>query len=247
MSAASQQRALAAEAVSVRFGGVQVLDSVRIAVPAGHITGLIGPNGAGKTTLINVLSGFQQASGTVTLNGRPVQGGKPHLFARRGIARTFQGGRLFGKMSVFENVFVAALGSESSGARAKERAHALLAHFGLQHRASEYARQIPYGEERLLSIARSLARQPAYLLLDEPAAGLNEAETLALASSLRGIPRQFGCGVLIVEHNMDLIMSSCSRIWVLARGRNLTEGTPESVRQDERVVAEYLGGAHAAA
>ena len=230
--------------VGVSFGGLRVLDSVSLVVPAGTITGLIGPNGAGKTTLINVLSGFQPAEGDVRLDDTRIHAHTPHQFARAGIGRTFQGGRLFGKMSVFENVFVAALVHGASYRAAQVLAQELLAHFNLGHRAADYAASIPYGEERLLSIARSLACQPRYLLLDEPAAGLNEAETTALAKSLRAIPQQFGCGVLVVEHNMDLIMSSCTHIWVLSRGRNLAQGAPEKVRRDPAVMAEYLGGTH---
>lgn len=235
---------LQAIGVRVSFGGLRVLDGASLVVPPRAITGLIGPNGAGKTTLINVLSGFQPAEGEVLLDGRPIQAHTPHQFARVGIGRTFQGGRLFGKMSVFENVFVAALAHGGSYRSAQTRAQALLAHFKLEHRAAEYAASIPYGEERLLSIARSLACEPKYLLLDEPAAGLNEAETLALARSLRAIPQQFGCGVLVVEHNMDLIMNSCTYIWVLSRGRNLAQGAPDKVRRDPTVISEYLGGVH---
>jgi branched-chain amino acid transport system ATP-binding protein len=233
---------LAATGVSVRVGGVQILEDVDIDVPFGSITGLIGPNGAGKTTLINVLSGFQSKSaGAIAVDNHDVTTLKPEELAWRGISRTFQGGRLFGKMTVFENVLAAALHAPASRKQSCDTAWQLLSDFGLTHRSDQYADEIPYGQERLLAIARCLARRPRYLLLDEPAAGLNEAETENLIHVLADLPRIFGCGLLVIEHNMDLIMRISNEVQVLARGKTLVRGKTDAVRRDERVIAEYLG------
>jgi branched-chain amino acid transport system ATP-binding protein len=158
-----------------------------------------------------------------------------------GLSRTFQGGRLFERMTVFENVLAASLLTGVNRAEAAKRANSLLDQFDLLHRSSTMASELPYGEERLLSIARSLASQPTFLLLDEPAAGLNENETHRLKEKLGRIPGEFGCGMLIVEHDMDLIMGICENVWVLANGKNLAHGLPEAVSSDKNVIREYLG------
>ena len=208
----------------------------------GEILGLIGPNGAGKTTLVNVLSGFQRPeAGDLVLDGRNVSGRPPRKFARLGVARTFQTGRLFGKLSVLENVELGALGLKTSARTARERSWTLLARLGLAAKAHLPAGSLPYGEQRLLGVLRALSTEPTFLLLDEPAAGLNEAETANLLAVIGAVRDDFGCGVLVIEHDMRLIMGVSERIQVLDHGRFLCVGTPEEVRRDPAVIEAYLG------
>ncbi|MEA2257126.1 MAG: branched-chain amino acid transport system ATP-binding protein, partial [Solirubrobacteraceae bacterium] len=179
--------------------------------------------------------------GRVTVDGRDVTGAAPERFARSGVGRTFQAVRLFGKLTVRENVEVAALASGQRRGVARERAARLLDEFGLTSRADDAAASLPYGEERRLALARSLGATPDFLLLDEPAAGLNEAETDRLTHAIAEIPERYDCGVLVVEHDMRLIMGLSHRIHVLAHGRTIAIGSPEQVRNDPVVVESYLG------
>ncbi|MEA2249891.1 MAG: branched-chain amino acid transport system ATP-binding protein [Solirubrobacteraceae bacterium] len=228
--------------VSVAFSGVPALEDIDLELSRGEILGLIGPNGAGKTTLINVASGYAEPQhGRVTVDGRDVTGAAPERFARSGVGRTFQAVRLFGKLTVRENVEVAALASGQRRGVARERAARLLEEFGLTSRADDAAASLPYGEERRLALARSLGATPDFLLLDEPAAGLNESETDRLTHAIAEIPERYDCGVLVVEHDMRLIMGLSHRIHVLAHGRTIAIGSPEQVRNDPVVVESYLG------
>ncbi len=212
----------------------------------GEILGLIGPNGSGKTTLINVVSGLLPAtSGRVIANGVVVSGRRPHEVARAGIARTFQSVRLFRGLTVRENVEVAALGAGAGRVEARRRADELLAEFGLEPWSDVLAGTLPYGRERSLEMARALATGAAFLLLDEPAAGLDEAEGDALLGVLAGIPASRGCGVLVIDHDMRLIMRLCKRLHVLAYGRTIAEGTAEEIRRSPAVIKAYLGSAGA--
>jgi branched-chain amino acid transport system ATP-binding protein len=208
------------------------------------VVGLIGPNGAGKTTLVNVLTGFDfPSSGSVELSGRDVTGWTPYRRGRAGLARTFQHSRAFSALSVRENVEVAALGSGARPKEARRRAGELLALLALDARAEQPAGSLAHGDERRLGVARALATRPRFLLLDEPAAGLPEAEVPEFAAVVRSVRDDHEAGVLLIDHNMALVMSVCDRIQVLDQGRTLAEGTPAEVRGNLDVTAAYLGEA----
>jgi branched-chain amino acid transport system ATP-binding protein len=233
---------LATHEISVSFDGVVALSSVSLRLARGEILGLIGPNGAGKTTLLNVLSGFQRpSSGTVTCGGRPLTAKPPAMFARSGVSRTFQNVRVFPALTVLENVELGALGQGVGRREARKRAWTLLETFGLTPQAQLPALSLPYGQERMLGIARALAQVPAFLLLDEPAAGLNSAESAELVARISNVQKEHGCGVLVVEHDMHLIMALSERIHVLDYGRTIAEGSPTEVRSDPTVIAAYFG------
>jgi branched-chain amino acid transport system ATP-binding protein len=209
-----------------------------------EVVGLIGPNGAGKTTLVNVLSGFDfPTTGSVELEGREVTSWSPHRRGRVGLARTFQHSRSFGALSVRENVEVAALGSGARVRQARRRADELLELLGLTDRVHRPAGTLAHGDERKLGVARALATEPRYLLMDEPAAGLPEAEVPDFAAVVRSVRDDHGAGVLLIDHNMALIMDVCDRIQVLDQGRTLAEGTPTEIRRNLDVAAAYLGEA----
>jgi branched-chain amino acid transport system ATP-binding protein len=234
--------ALVAEGVSVRFGGLSAIDGVSFTLEPGEILGLIGPNGAGKTTLVNVLSGFQRPSaGEVRLEERRIVGAAPDAFARAGVARTFQAVRLFKRLSVSENLEVSLVANGLSRRRARERASALLAEFSLGDRGRMPAATLTYGEERKVGIARALALEPSYLLLDEPAAGMAAAEVEDLRRAIVRVRAAYGCGILVVEHNMALIFALCDRIHVLGSGRTLAIGSPEEISANATVREAYLG------
>jgi ABC-type branched-subunit amino acid transport system ATPase component len=238
---------LTAEGVDVSFAGVRALAGVDLDLREGEILGLIGPNGAGKTTLVNVLTGYQRpSSGRVDLAGRDVTRWAPERRAKHGLARTFQAVRLFGRLTAAENVEVAAVATGTRSQSARARARDILATMGLSHRADAPASSLPLGEERLLGIARALATAPRWLLLDEPAAGLNEEEGDRLFESLLAVRQREGCGLLVIEHDMRLIMRLCERIQVLESGRTISVGTPEETRTDERVLQAYLGSSRGA-
>ena len=247
---------LAVERLERAFGGVRAVDGASFEVRAGEIHGLIGPNGAGKTTAINVISGLlSPTGGAVRLSGREIQALPPHRIAALGVARTFQNIRLFQDLSARDNVLVgehlvrkASLAArllvlpssraEERGARA--RAGELLERIGLSERARERARNLSYGEQRRVEIARALAAEPRLLLLDEPTAGMNPVEVQAVAALIRSVAAE-GRSVLLIEHNVKLVMDVCDRITVLDFGKVIAEGTPAAVAKDPAVIAAYLG------
>ncbi|WP_329179881.1 MULTISPECIES: ABC transporter ATP-binding protein [unclassified Streptomyces] len=246
---------LQASGVIMRFGGLTAVRDVDLTVNTGEIVGLIGPNGAGKTTFFNCLTGlYVPTEGTVRFRGA-VLPPKPHLVTKAGIARTFQNIRLFANMTVLENVLVgrhtrtkegllSALirgpGYHRAEARSRARAMELLEFTGLAAKADHLARNLPYGEQRKLEIARALASEPGLLLLDEPTAGMNPQETRATEDLVFAV-RDQGIAVLVIEHDMRFIFNLCDRVAVLVQGEMLVEGTSEVVQQDERVIAAYLG------
>lgn len=233
---------LRADAVTVRFDGVTALSEVSLRLGIGEILGLIGPNGAGKTTLINVLSGFQRpSSGTVGLDDEAITRYSPQRRARRGIVRTFQSVRLFEGLPVYDNVALGATGVGMKSNAAEDAAWQALDTVGLADKADELPTSLPHGSERLVGIARAIAAQPSFLLLDEPAAGLNDAETDELLATLTSLRRKLGIGLLIVEHNMRVIMSVCDRIQTLDRGQTLAVGSPEEIQSNHEVRESYLG------
>jgi len=233
---------LRALGVSRSFEGVQALVGVELELAADEVLGLIGPNGAGKTTLVNLLTGFDlPSSGRIELAGTDITRWPPYRRGRAGLARTFQHGRLFRGLTVRENVEVAALGSGASPREARRRAEELLPLLGLEARAEEDATVLPHGEERRLGVARALALRPRFVLMDEPAAGLHEAEIPAFAAVVRSVRDDHGSGVLLIDHNVALIMEVCDRVHVLDRGRTLAVGTPEEIRRNFDVATAYLG------
>jgi len=233
---------LRASSVSRAFEGVQALRGVSLELARGEVLGLIGPNGAGKSTLVNVLSGFDRPDeGTVELAGQDVTGWPPHRRGRRGLARTFQHAHAFRGLSVRENVEVAALGVGASPREAARRAGELLGRLGLDRYADAPASSLSHGDERRLGVARALATRPSFVLLDEPAAGLPEAEVPDFAALVRSIAADHDAGVLLIDHNMALIMETCERIEVLDQGTVLAEGTPAEIRANLDVAAAYLG------
>jgi branched-chain amino acid transport system ATP-binding protein len=233
---------LRAAAVSRAFEGVQALRGVTLELHRHEVVGLIGPNGAGKSTLVNVLTGFDfPDEGSVELEGRDVTRWRPHRRGRAGLARTFQHSRSFKALSVRENVEVAALGVGARPREARRRADGLLESLRLRVYADAPAGVLPHGDERRLGVARALATEPRYVLMDEPAAGLPEAEVPAFAEVVRSVRDEHDAGVLLIDHNMALIMGVCDRIQVLDQGRTLAEGTPGEIRGNIDVAAAYLG------
>ena len=246
---------LEARDVTMRFGGLTAVRSVDFTVNAGELVGLIGPTGAGKTTFFNCLTGlYVPTEGTVSYKGT-VLPPKPHLVTQAGIARTFQNIRLFANMTVLENVLVgrhtrtkeglwSALlrgpGFKKAERASEERAMELLEFIGLDHKRDHLARNLPYGEQRKLEIARAMASEPGLLLLDEPTAGMNPQETRATEELVFAI-RDKGIAVLLIEHDMRFVFNLSDRVAVLVQGEKLVEGTPDVVQADERVVAAYLG------
>jgi len=246
--------------VNKRFGGLQALTDVGIRIERGQIYGLIGPNGAGKTTFFNVITGlYQPDSGSFALAGKPYSPSAPHEVARAGIARTFQNIRLFGEMSALENVMVGRhvrtrqglLGAVLRHRAAREeeaairrRAQELLDFVGIGAHAQRTAKFLSYGDQRRLEIARALATDPLLLALDEPAAGMNATEKLALRELLVKIKND-GKTVLLIEHDVKLMMGLCDRITVLEYGKQIAEGTPGEIQKNPAVIKAYLGGAHA--
>jgi branched-chain amino acid transport system ATP-binding protein len=238
--------------VTRRFGGLTAVDNVTASVEKGELVGLIGPNGAGKTTLFNLISGFTPVSeGEVRFKGERITGLKPYDVARRGMGRTFQNLRIFPNMSVFDNVSVGAIGSLGAGlgsaffgkrssAAISERTNAALSAVGLLADAEALAANISYGKRKYLEIARALAMNPDLLILDEPAAGLNNSETKGLADFIRKLHAD-GVTVLLVEHDMALVMSICQRVIVLASGRKIADAPPAIVKTDRAVLEAYLG------
>jgi branched-chain amino acid transport system ATP-binding protein len=233
---------LRAASVSRRFQGVRALEAVTLELHRHEVVGLIGPNGAGKTTLVNVLTGYDLPSaGTVELEGADVTDWPAYRRARAGLARTFQHGHLYRGLSVRENVEVSALGVGATAKEARLVAEELLAMLGLAPRADEPAAILPHGEERRLGVARALATGPRFVLMDEPAAGLYEAEVAEFAAVVRRVRDERDAGVLLIDHNVGLILDVCDRIHVLDEGRTLAEGTPAEIRANRDVAGAYLG------
>ena len=242
--------------VSRHFGGLRALSGVNMQVPAGQVTGLIGPNGAGKTTLINNISGLDHStSGTITFDGQRIDQTPPHIINRLGIARTYQNIRLFGEMTTRENLLIGQHGRGeatlagslvfSPGFRAEERlfeerADALLERFNLTHTADYPARNLPYGDQRRLEMARALASDPKMVLLDEPTAGMNPRETHELGEQIIRL-RDEGLTVLVIEHDMNLISQVCDSVYVLSFGQIIASGETSVVKRDPVVIEAYLG------
>ena len=234
---------LRASAVSRSFEGVQALQDVNLELHSREVVGLVGPNGAGKSTLVNVLTGFDLPnSGTVELRDRDITGWSAHRRARSGLIRTFQHSRSLRGLSVRENVEIAALGVGVRLREARRRAGELLELLGLTDLADARAGALAQGDERRLGVARALVTEPAFVLMDEPAAGLTEAEVPDLAAVVRSVRDDHGAGVLLIDHNVTLILDVCDRIHVLDQGRTLAEGTPEEIRENIDVANAYLGG-----
>ncbi|MGA0570039.1 ABC transporter ATP-binding protein [Variovorax sp. VNK109] len=250
---------LEVNAISKEFRGLKAIDDVSFDVPKGSITSLIGPNGAGKTTLINVITGvLAPTHGSVRLNDAALNGKRPHAIARSGVGRTFQTVRLFNGLTVQENLeigqfkdlvrrgsFLSAIANTVSpmflgDATGRARAQELMAMFDLTHLANEIATDLPYGTQRRVEIARALMGSPKLLLLDEPAAGMNEAETAKLVEDVRAI-RASGVTVFLVEHDMSMVMSVSDKVVVLNFGKKIAEGSPEVVQKDPEVILSYLG------
>ncbi|WP_164512872.1 ABC transporter ATP-binding protein [Leucobacter chromiireducens] len=222
---------------------MQALRDVTIDIPRGRVTGLIGANGAGKSTLVNILTGYDRPdSGSVTGDGADLTRMRPERRARRGVARTFQHGHLFGGCTVLENVEVTAIACGAPRARARALARELLGELQLGEWMLHDADRLPHGVERRLGVARALATQPGYVLLDEPAAGLNDGEAEHLRGTMRAVAAR-NVGVLLIDHNMPLVFSSCDHIFVLGAGQNVLDGPPEEVRADARLASSYLGSA----
>jgi branched-chain amino acid transport system ATP-binding protein len=256
MHAAEGEILLQTTDLTVRFGGLVALDSVTFDIRRGEILGLIGPNGAGKTTCFNAITGvYRASSGLVEFDGAPLGRIKRYQITRRGIARTFQNIRLWGEMSALENVVVGTDARHKTSVPgaifrvprhrreehdAIERAVALLEFVGIGHRAEEKAKNLPYGDQRRLEIARALATEPKLLCLDEPAAGFNASEKASLMDLIRKI-RDDGYTVLLIEHDMRLVMGVTDRIVVLEFGRKIAEGLPSEIRENPAVIAAYLG------
>jgi branched-chain amino acid transport system ATP-binding protein len=234
---------LRASSVSRSFAGVRALQDVTLELHRHEVVGLIGPNGAGKSTLVNVLTGFDApTAGEVELDGRRITAWSSHRRARAGVVRTFQQSRSFRSLSVRENVEVAALGIGIGSRKAKRRADELLELLGLADQADRPAATLAHGDERRLGVARVLATDPVFALLDEPAAGLPEAEVPEFAEVVRSVRNEHRSGVLLIDHNMALMMGVCDRIHVLDQGRTLAAGTPDEIRGNLDVAAAYLGG-----
>jgi branched-chain amino acid transport system ATP-binding protein len=234
--------ALRAAGVSRAFEGVQALRDVTLELHRHEVVGLIGPNGAGKSTLVNVLTGFDfPDEGVVELEGRNVTRWRPDRRGRAGLARTFQHSRSFRGLSVRENVEVAALGVGASPREARRRADGVLRSLRLVPYSEAPAGSLPHGDERRLGVARALATRPRFVLMDEPAAGLPEAEVPAFAEVVRSVRDEHDAGVLLIDHNMALIMDVCDRVQVLDQGRTLAEGSPGEIRGNLDVAAAYLG------
>lgn len=243
--------------VSIKFGGLKAVSDFDIHIESGELIGLIGPNGAGKTTAFNLLTGvYEPTEGSIDFDGKSIVGMKPYEITQRGIARTFQNIRLFSELSVLDNVKIAYHSHVKYGLletvlrtgryygeeeEITKRSLELLKIFHLDDKAYEAAKNLPYGDQRRLEIARALAAKPKLLLLDEPAAGMNPQETHELMELIGWIREQFALSILLIEHDMSLVMGICERIYVLEYGHIIAHGTPEEIKQNPDVIRAYLG------
>jgi branched-chain amino acid transport system ATP-binding protein len=233
---------LAAEAIIVRFDGLIAIDQVSLDLVQDEVLGLIGPNGAGKTTLVNCLTGFQRpTSGRVLLGGAQISGATPQRVRRSGVARTFQGGRLYKDMTVWDNVEVTALALGHPRHEAAQMTERAIASLGLEQIARKKAGSLPYTDERRVGIARAVVAYPKFLLLDEPAAGMSDHECDELIAIIARLRRDISCGILLIEHNMHVITALCSRLHVLDGGRTLALGNPDELLRSPQVRNAYLG------
>lgn len=247
MQTAADQNSLSlsASGVTVAFGGFKALTDVSLNVTPSAVHGLIGPNGAGKTTLVNVLTGFQTPTeGDVMLSRKSVGDLKPHVLRRMGIARTFQAGRLFTGLEVLDNLAITGVGLGHSRRASEEEAMRLLTWMGAAHLAELPAAGLPYTDERRVGIARSLMYGPEFLLLDEPAAGMSEAEARDLAALISRVADELGCGILLIEHNVGLVLSVSHHVYVLDAGQIIEEGDREVILASGAVRDAYLGAEH---
>lgn len=248
---------LKATKLSKVFGGLKAVSDFSMEINKGELVGLIGPNGAGKTTAFNLLTGvYQPTTGEIDFDDKSVLGLKPYQITQKGVARTFQNIRLFSELSVLDNVKIAYHFHVKYGLleavlrvgryhreeqEIEEKAIKLLEIFKLDHKKDEIAKNLPYGEQRRLEIARALAAQPKLLLLDEPAAGMNPQETQQLMQMIKWIRQEFDLTILLIEHDMQLVMNVCERIYVLEYGSVIAQGTPEEIKNNPRVIEAYLG------
>ena len=248
---------LKATKLSKVFGGLKAVSNFDVIIEKGELIGLIGPNGAGKTTAFNLLTGvYEPTTGEIEFDGKSMLGLKPYQITQHGLARTFQNIRLFAELSVLDNVKIAYHFHVKYGilesvfhigryhkeeAQIEEKAIALLKIFNLADKKDEIAKNLPYGEQRRLEIARALAAQPKLLLLDEPAAGMNPQETQELMKMIKWIKQEFDLTILLIEHDMSLVMNVCERIYVLEYGSIIAQGIPEEIKNNPRVIEAYLG------